>query len=363
MRRALYASGGMHAALILWVAVGGLVRPSPEVELEVTGVTILSVAEFESLTNPVEPTPVALETPPVPELPETAEQPEAPAPEDTAPEVAPPDVIEPPAPEAEPEALEPVPQAEVTDTIAPLAPPSGAPDLPPEDRPTPREAPRIAPQPAIAPEPDVEVAPDVIDQPTESEASETPVEEQAPTAPEEATTEIVTEAEEPSGGPLGPLASVRPTARPNRPAPVETTAPAPEEESDPIADAVAAAVAEAATTAPRPEPTSPPLSSAVRDGFRLAVGNCWNLGATSTDASRITVVVAFDMERSGRPVISSIRMLEFSGGSQAGAQVAYAAARRAIIRCGTNGYDLPEESFDRWSQVELVFNPDGMRLR
>jgi hypothetical protein len=58
-----------------------------------------------------------------------------------------------------------------------------------------------------------------------------------------------------------------------------------------------------------------------------------------------------------------MRLLEFSGGSEAAAQQAYEAARRAIIRCGVNGYDLPEESYDHWRQVELVFNPEGMRLR
>ena len=47
----------------------------------------------------------------------------------------------------------------------------------------------------------------------------------------------------------------------------------------------------------------------------------------------------------------------------AAALQAYEAARRAIIRCGTNGFDLPQESYDRWRQIELVFNPEGMRLR
>ncbi len=367
MRRALYASGGMHAALILWVAVGGLVRPSPEVEFEVTGVTILSAAEFETLTTPVDPTPVALETPPVPELPETATAPEAPSAEETPPEVAQPDPTPAPEPEVEPEAVDPIPQAEVTDTLAPLAPPSGAPDLPPETRPTPREAPRIAPLPAPAQEPDVEVAPEIVDQPTEADESPTPVEEQPPTAPEEATTEVVTEAEEPSGGPLGPIASVRPTARPNRPAPaepVETAAPAPEEPNDPIADAVAAAVAEATAAPETPTtPSSPPISAAVREGFIIAVRNCWNVGSLSSEAQGTTVVLSFTMARDGRPDAVSMRLVSFSDGSEAAAQQSYEAARRAILRCGVNGYDLPEESYDRWQQVEMTFNPQGMRLR
>jgi hypothetical protein len=55
--------------------------------------------------------------------------------------------------------------------------------------------------------------------------------------------------------------------------------------------------------------------------------------------------------------------VSYDGGSQAAAQQAYEAARRAILRCGTNGYDLPAESYDYWRQVELIFNPEGMRLR
>jgi hypothetical protein len=218
----------------------------------------------------------------------------------------------------------------------------------------------------------VETAPEVLDQPVNPDTSDAPAEEAPQTAPEEATTEIVTEAETPSGGPVAPVASLRPPPRPARPTPLaeptETAAvpePAPEPEADPLADAIASAVADAnATETAQPAaPSGPPLTQGARDGFRIAVQGCWNVGALSTEALGTTVVVAFDMGRDGVPVGSSLRLLEFSGGSEAAAQQAYEAARRAIIRCGVNGYDLPEESYDRWRQVELVFNPEGMRLR
>jgi hypothetical protein len=121
--------------------------------------------------------------------------------------------------------------------------------------------------------------------------------------------------------------------------------------------------ANATETAQPAAPSGPPLTQGARDGFRIAVQACWNVGALSTEALGTTVVVAFDMARDGRPEQGTLRLLEFSGGSEAAAQQAYEAARRAIIRCGVNGYDLPEESYDRWRQVELVFNPEGMRLR
>ncbi len=374
MRRSLYASTAIHAAILLWVAFGGsLFRESPETEFEVTGVTILSVSEFEALTAGVEPTPVVLETPVAPPQVEESAAPAPPAPEEAPPPVEQPEEAPEPAPDTQPEPPAPeAPQAEVTDQIAALPTPSGTPDLPPSDTPTPREAPRVAPMPAPAPEPDVETAPEVLDQPVNPDTSDAPAEEAPETAPEEATTEIVTEAETPSGGPVAPVASLRPPPRPARPTPpaepTEAAAapePEPEAEVDPLADAIASAVADAnATETAQPAaPSGPALTQGARDGFRIAVQACWNVGALSTEALGTTVVVAFDMARDGKPEQPTIRLLEFSGGSEAAAQQAYEAARRAIIRCGVNGYDLPEESYDRWRQVELVFNPEGMRLR
>lgn len=365
MRRSLYASTAIHAAILLWVALGdGLFKDSPDPVFEVTGVTILSSAELDAMTAAA--TPVALEVAPPP--PRPAPEP-APAPE---PEPAPE-----PAPEPEPEPQpEPTPPGEVTDTLAPPAPLSGTPDLPEDGRPTPRAADRIAPLPAPAPEPDVETAPEAVAQATAPAPAATPVEEQPEAAPEEATTEIVTEAETPSGGTLGPVASIRPPTRPERPRPVAaaapeptpepTPAPAPEPDPEPpvdqLAAAIASAVAQAVEQAPA-TPSGPPLSAGAREGFRVAVSTCWNVGSLSNEAQRTTVVVGFDMTPEGRPVDGSLRLISSDGGSQAAAQQAYEAARRAILRCGTDGYNLPVESYDDWRQVELVFNPEGMRLR
>ena len=47
MRRSLYASAAIHAAILLWVALGGtLFHDSPRPEFEVTGVTLVSVDDF-----------------------------------------------------------------------------------------------------------------------------------------------------------------------------------------------------------------------------------------------------------------------------------------------------------------------------
>ena len=71
MRRSLYASTAIHVALLIWVALGdGLFKDSPDPVFEVTGVTILSSAEFDALTAVA--TPVALEIAPPPPRPEPA---------------------------------------------------------------------------------------------------------------------------------------------------------------------------------------------------------------------------------------------------------------------------------------------------
>jgi len=69
------------------------------------------------------------------------------------------------------------------------------------------------------------------------------------------------------------------------------------------------------------------------------------------------------MFEDGRPDTGSIRMVDFTGGSAAAAERAYAAARRAIIRCGIDGYDLPAGKYDRWRDIEMTFNPEKMRIK
>ena len=99
------------------------------------------------------------------------------------------------------------------------------------------------------------------------------------------------------------------------------------------------------------------------EAFGLAVGNCWNVGSLSPGARATTVFVAFDMQRTGVPVTDSIRMVEFSGGSEADAGRAFEAARRAIIRCGREGFQLPTEKYDQWRELEVTFNAEGLRSR
>ena len=110
-------------------------------------------------------------------------------------------------------------------------------------------------------------------------------------------------------------------------------------------------------------PREPPLTVGEKEAFGLAVRQCWNVGSLSSSARATTVVVAFDMQRTGVPVIDSIRMVEFHGGSEADAAEAFEEVRRAVIRCGRKGFQLPVEKFDQWREIEATFNAEGLQSR
>ncbi len=382
MNTGVKISGAAHVGLILWMAIGGIFSFDRSPPMQVAEVSVISSEQFEAMMAAGSQAPDVAEAPanPVaPARPEATESPETPAPE-PAPEVAEtPTPSEAAVPEPEPVPAEPldIPQAEV----APVAPPAPArPELPdgaattvaPENPPAPDAAPRVAPRPAERPDPDANIDEQVQQAQRREEAPEAPPVPEIPedsTAPEETGTVIETEATEEAGGTtvteLAPAGAPRPLRRPDRPRP---SLPEPEAEPaparDPLADAIAGAVAEAVSETP-PAPTrasgGPQLSYGEKEALKVAVGACWSVGSLSTDAMRTTVTVLVEMQEDGRPI--TIHLLDFEGGTEAAARQAFEAARRAILRCGARGYDLPRDKFERWREMELVFNPEKMRAR
>ena len=363
-------SGAGHLAVIGWALFGGAFRSDPPPVTVVEAVAISS-EEYAALTAR-QSAPEAVANVDTPEPPAAGEgAPGLSSDTDTAPDARQPEASATPPPDTRPDAPErPVPAPADVDDAPPAlsAPPEETAALVPETslRPQPRPAPRVAPTPVAPPEPDTRVD-DVTRPEVAPEAgAEVAEEEQEATAPEEAATEIVTEAEE--ADTPAPSASIRPRARPARPAPSETgTAAAPEEpaapdtDRDAVSDALAAAIGQGTPTPDRP--SGPPLTAGEKDALRVAVQRCWNVGSLSSDALATTVVVAVSMAESGKPEIASIRMLSHTGGSEAAARQAYEAARRAIIRCGADGYDMPPEKYSQWRDIEMTFNPEKMRIK
>ncbi|MEY8843261.1 energy transducer TonB, partial [Cribrihabitans sp. XS_ASV171] len=111
--------------------------------------------------------------------------------------------------------------------------------------------------------------------------------------------------------------------------------------NDALAEALGGSESETPTQpqAAAPAPVGPPMSAGEKESLRVAVSSCWNVGSLSTEALGTTVVVSVTMARDGTPDQGSIRMIDFSGGSQSAANQAFQAARRAILRCGAKGYD------------------------
>lgn len=389
-------SGALHLGLIAWIMVSDIFQaPDRTPAIPTTDVSLISAEEFAALSSPrsdpvedpapqPEPVPPVLEPEPVPETPAPEPEPVAPAP------------VPPSSPEPEP-VPEPEPPAPVEQSTGVIFSPLPAPGV--SERPRPRPVDRVAPTPSEAPPETAQI--DMTARPAaEPDAeAETPIpaEEQAEVAPPEATTEIVTEATDTDDSAteraaMAPTLSQRPRTRPDRPTPAAPT-PAPPDQTETAQAPPPPAAAPAPAPAPEPVPEATPddaiaealaaalsqqlsgaggstsgssaatLSASEADSLRLAIQQCWNIGVLSTDAQQVTVTVAFSMTPNARHEQGTIRMVSASGGSETAVQQAFEAARRAIIRCEGDGYGLPPEKYDAWRDIEITFNPEGMRLR
>ena len=350
-----------HVGFLAVAIFGGTFNADP-LPFQVTEVTAISAEEYAALFE-AEPSPEAVANVDTPEPPEAGQAPDLSATVDTDVTQATPEQSVQSEPDATPDVVEPAPvEAEVSDEAPVLQPPSEdvavlVPEIADEARP--EDAPRVAPETIAQPEPDVLI--DDVDQAatTEDDTAEQVEEAQEETAREAASERIVTEADD-----AAPASSLRPQARPTRPsepAEAEETQTA-DIDNDAVEDAIAAALGGTDETS-QAVPSGPPLTSGEKDALRVAVQECWNVGSLSTDALNTTVIVAVSMLEDGRPNTGSIRMLSASGGSGAAASQAFEAARRAIIRCGANGFPLPVEKYGQWRDIEITFNPENMRIR
>ncbi|MDE0522456.1 MAG: energy transducer TonB [Boseongicola sp.] len=363
MRWSWYISGAGHIAFILAVFLAGPLASDRQSEVVILSeVAILSEQEFAALVPPGAAPQTQTDVPAV-DAPDDDEAPSSPMALAATELATPSPVATPGSPD--------VPEIEIEQPALGLEIDDSAPTalLAPSDidgssaRPDQVAAPaaRVAPVPQLAPPPEAETGEDLIEATVpDPEAPPELVEvEDAPQAPQEASDRIVTEAEEEETNAVISSMRPRPRPRPSRP-----PSPAPDVPDDaPSAPEQVAALADADTESRQVAPRGPPLTGGEKEAFGLAVGQCWNVGSLSASARATTVVVAFDMQRTGVPVTGSIRMVEFHGGSEADADRAFGAARRAIIRCGTKGFQLPVEKFDQWREVEATFNSEGMQYR
>ena len=101
------------------------------------------------------------------------------------------------------------------------------------------------------------------------------------------------------------------------------------------------------------------------DDLGTAIERCWNVGALSSEAQRISITIGFRLGTDGKPISDSIELRNTQGGDAATRQ-AFEAARRAILRCGAKGFPrLPgiegsevtiEAEFSR-GQIQILAPP------
>ena len=351
-----------HLGLIGLLLFGGKWNSDP-LPFEISDVSVVSEAEYQAVLAAVR-APEAASDIEVPEPPSEDETSQPQAAPDTPPETqVAPDVASPEtdvAPEVD--TSEPAVTTQVEDVPPQFVQPQedvAVLTLGTSPRPKLRPIERVAPEAVNAPE-QTDVAPAEQVQPeTAPDAIAEVVEPETEAAqPEAATTEINPEARDDVT--LAPAQSMRPKGRPQRQAEAATVPAA--EASDAVNNALAEALSGGADTAEETAaPAGAPLTGGEREGLKLAISRCYNVGALSSEALAVNIYVSVEMARDGKPVIPSIKLLRSENGSDAAAKQAYDAARRAIIICGSDGFDLPSEKYDQWKTVEIKFNPESMR--
>lgn len=372
-----YLSATLHIGVLSWVLLGGIFKPQ-SVPFEVSNVALITPQEFADLVlSDTAPTAAQVLDDLDPLAAQAEDSPAAPDPEQAVETMRAPMQNESPelpatAPKT-PEALK-MPTPDILDTSPQFAPLVSE-DMPQasqmSDRPVLRPAQRVALEEVAPPPPEVNL--DDLRQeaaiPDDLSAPVAPPKEEA-SAPEAASREIVTEAEEmPS---FAPQQSARPPKRPAAPPQPEVPAPEPEPlpepkpEVDPTpeptrrADTEAAVAAALADAIGETAPTGPPLTQTEEDTLRVAVQKCWVVDIGSP-AANVTVVLGMQMTPEGKVKPGSLRLISSQGGADSAAKTAFQAARRAVLRCQKGGYNLPTEKYEHWREIEMTFNPEKMR--
>ena len=106
--------------------------------------------------------------------------------------------------------------------------------------------------------------------------------------------------------------------------------------------------------------SSKPLTSTEHEVFRDQIGRCWVVDV-GKESAMVTVTVEFEMTKQGKVIAPTVKMIGYAGGNLANAELAFQAARRAVLRCQKGGYKLPIEKYERWRKVSVTFDPRHLR--
>lgn len=372
-----YISGFGHFLLLFWAILGGLFEANEAPPLEMVNVSVISTAEYAAIIMPDAPPNAKILVDKIlnPSL-ESETLPEQPISEEAPVNMTNPYRIEKAAkPDKVPRPLNPLktPMPQIEDKLPDL-------DTPSSDRlsmlksPNRIEAPykvdRIAPM-AVAPSvPDIRIDDQTREAALPVEALNSPeipepeqISQPKETAEPEAAVEITSKVLKDL--PMAPKISLRPKARPSLASVAKTKEnykPADTQEQSINAALKTALENNANSGIAQKTPSGPPLTASEKDGLRLTVQKCWVVDVGS-QAANVIVTVSISMNSDGTVIANSLRLKNSQGGSEGAVEAAFQAARRAILRCQKKSYDLPEEKYDHWREIEFTFDPRKMRIR
>ena len=145
------------------------------------------------------------------------------------------------------------------------------------------------------------------------------------------------------------VASLRPKSRPRY-------IPETNFESKSESKVIEAAISDAIQSSVPQNTLSNPLTETETDNLQAAIQACW-LRDPGSLAEDVKLTVLMSLDRNGRVNPTSIQVAEISGGDEDAQKVAFRRAKIAIISCGKNGYKLPPSKYERWREIEVVFDP------
>lgn len=372
-----YISGFGHFLLLFWAILGGLFESNEAPPLEMVNVSVISTTEYAAIIMPDAPPNAKILVDKIlnPSL-ESEALPEQPTSEEAPVNMTNPYRIEKAAkPDKVPRPLNPLktPMPQIEDKLPDL-------DTPSSDRlsmlksPNRIEAPykvdRIAPM-AVAPSvPDIRIDDQTREAALPVEALNSPeipepeqISKPKETAEPEAAVEITSKVLKDL--PMAPKISLRPKARPSLDSVAKTKEnykPADTQEQSINAALKTALENNANSGTAQKTQSGPPLTASEKDGLRLTVQKCWVVDVGS-QAANVIVTVSISMNSDGTVIANSLRLKNSQGGSEGAVEAAFQAARRAILRCQKKSYDLPEEKYDHWREIEFTFDPRKMRIR
>ena len=143
--------------------------------------------------------------------------------------------------------------------------------------------------------------------------------------------------------------SLRPKSRPSY-------IPEPNFENKSESKVIESAISEAIQPSASQNTLSNPLTETETDNLQAAIQACW-LRDPGSLAEDVKLTVLMSLDRNGKVNSSSIQVVEISGGDNDAQKVAFRRAKIAIISCGKNGYKLPPGKYERWREIEVVFDP------